>query len=67
MERVTAQCYCFPYTGIEILDYNFNDPEPGRFKVIQVNDHGPNQKPIGGFLSDLHCVIRRSSHCIRDF
>ena len=40
MERVSAQCYCIQYAVIEI-DCNCNDPELGRFKVIQ--GHGANR------------------------
>ena len=35
MERVSAQYCCIPYTVIDIFDCNCNDPELGRFKVIQ--------------------------------
>ena len=33
MERVSAQCCCFPYTVIEIFDCNCNDYHP-RSKVM---------------------------------
>jgi len=36
MERVSATVVrCITYTVIEIFDYNCNDLELGRFKVIQ--------------------------------
>ena len=46
----------------ETFDCNFNNLELGLFKVVQVKGNGAYQKPIGGFLCDIHCM----SHGIRD-
>ena len=35
--------HCIPYTVIEIFEYNCNDLELGRFKVIQGQGHGANR------------------------
>ena len=35
-------------------------------RSYKVKRHGSNRKPIGGFLSAIHCVQHRISHCIRD-
>ena len=47
---------CIPYTVIKIFEYNCNDLDLGRFKVIKVKGHGANRNLMGGFLSDLRSV-----------
>ena len=49
------------YFTVTVMTLNYEGS-----KSSKVQRSWPNRKPVGGFLSDLHCVQRRISHRIRD-
>ena len=50
----------------QYLTCNCDDLELGQFKSSRHRFHSANRMPIGGFLSDLHCIQHCISHRIRD-
>ena len=57
--------YLSPFS--KYLTCNFNDLEQEGSWSFKVKSNGANRKRIGGFLSDLHYVIRRISSRIQIF
>jgi len=49
------------YLTVTVMIFNYEGS-----RSSQAKGRVPNRKPIGSFLSDLHCVQRCISHRIRD-
>ena len=61
IDPIVVSVTVFEIFSVILMTLNQEDSRSSKVK-----GRGPNREPIGGLLSDFHCVQRRFSHRIRD-